>query len=74
MLALCTAILVAAALCFARPVFAPVAFSVLAIALMWPLQRLLEASIPKLIASTIVLLTSLLLIGALAAAVAWVSA
>ena len=71
MLALCTAILVAAALYFARAVFAPVAFSILAIALMWPLQQLLEASIPKLIASAIVLLTTLLLIGALAAAVAW---
>ena len=71
MLALCTAILVAAALYFARAVFAPVAFSILAIALMWPLQQLLEASIPKLIASAIVLLTTLLLIGALAGAVAW---
>ena len=71
MLALCTAILVAAALYFARAVFAPVAFSILAIALMWPLQQLLEASIPKLLASAIVLLTTLLLIGALAAAVAW---
>jgi predicted PurR-regulated permease PerM len=68
---LCATILAAAALYFARSVFAPVAFSMLAIALVWPFQQLLETRIPKLLASTVVILTTLLVIVALAAAVAW---
>jgi AI-2 transport protein TqsA len=71
MLSLCATILAAAALYFARSVFVPLAFSMLAIALVWPLQQLLETRIPKLLASTVVILTTLLVIVALAAAVAW---
>jgi AI-2 transport protein TqsA len=71
MLSLCATILAAAGLYFARSVFAPVAFSMLAIALVWPFQQLLETRIPKLLASTVVILTTLLVIVALAAAVAW---
>jgi AI-2 transport protein TqsA len=71
MLCLCTTVLVAAALFFARSVFAPVAFSMLAIALVWPFQQWLATRIPKLLASAIVILTTLLLIVALAATVAW---
>jgi AI-2 transport protein TqsA len=71
MLSLCATILAAAALYFARSVFAPVAFSILAIALVWPFQQLLETRIPKLLASTVVILITLLVIVALAAAVAW---
>src|SRR5262245_41006750 len=71
MLCLCTTVLVAAALFFARSVFAPVAFSIMAIALVWPFQQWLATKIPKLLASAIVILTTLLLIVALAVAVAW---
>ncbi len=71
MLALCATVLVAAALHFARPVFAPVAFSMLIIALVWPLQQLLETRIPRPLASALVLTMTVLVILALAAIVAW---
>jgi predicted PurR-regulated permease PerM len=47
------------------------AFSLLAIALLWPLQQLLVARMPKLVASALVMLATLLVLLALAAAVAW---
>jgi AI-2 transport protein TqsA len=71
MLALCATVLVIAALHLAGSVFAPVAFSLLIIALVWPLQDLLAARIPKLVASALVMLATLLVLLALAAAVAW---
>jgi AI-2 transport protein TqsA len=71
MLCLCTTVLVAAALYFTRSVFAPVAFSMLAVALVWPIQQRLATRLPKLLASAIVILGTLLVIVALAAAVAW---
>jgi AI-2 transport protein TqsA len=71
MLGLCATVLVLAALHLARSVFAPAAFSLLVIALVWPLQHLLAARIPKLVASALVMLATLLVLVALAAAVAW---
>src|SRR5262245_65668632 len=71
LLALCTGVLVAAGLCLARSVFAPVAFSVLIIAVVWPLQQLLATRIPRLAASVVVMAITLLVIVALAAVVAW---
>jgi AI-2 transport protein TqsA len=71
MLGVCTVVLAAAALYLARPVFAPMAFSLLAIALLWPLQHRLVARMPKLVASALVMLATLLVLLALAAAVAW---
>ena len=43
MLGLCTTVLVLAALYFARSILAPVAFSLFVIAIVWPLQRVLQA-------------------------------
>src|SRR5262245_481232 len=71
MLGLCATVLVVAALHLARSVFAPAAFSLLVIALVWPLQHLLATRIPKLVASALVMLATLLVLVALAAAVAW---
>jgi AI-2 transport protein TqsA len=71
MLSLCATVLTAAALHLARSVFAPVAFSLLAIAVVWPLQHALAARIPKLAASVLVMLATLLVLVALATAVAW---
>src|SRR5262245_15758616 len=71
MLGLCATVLVLAALHLARSVFVPVAFSLLVIALVWPLQNLLVTRIPKLVASAFVMLATLLVLLALAAAVAW---
>ena len=47
------AILVVAVLYFGRSVFAPVAFSLFIIAIVWPFQRALQAWIPKLLAIAI---------------------
>ena len=71
LLALCTGVLVAAGLSLARSVFAPVAFSLLIIAVVWPLQQLLAIRIPRLAASVLVMALTLLVIVALAAIVAW---
>ena len=71
MLALCTAVLLAGALHYARSVFAPVAFSLLVIALVWPLQQTLETKLPRLLASALVMATTLFVIIALTAVVAW---
>jgi AI-2 transport protein TqsA len=71
MLALCTAILAAAALYFAGSIIAPVAFSIFAIAIVWPMQRTLQARIPKLLALVFTLLLTLVILGLLALAIAW---
>jgi AI-2 transport protein TqsA len=71
MLALCTVILAAAALYLARSIFAPVAFSLFAMAIVWPFQRALQARMPKLVALLFTLLLTLIVLGALALAIAW---
>jgi AI-2 transport protein TqsA len=71
MLALCTAILAAAALYLAGSIFAPVAFSIFAMAIVWPLQKALQTRMPKLIALLFTLLLTLIALGLLALAVAW---
>ncbi len=70
-LALCAVILVAAALYLARSIFAPVAFSIFAMAIVWPFQRALQARMPKLIALVFTLLLTLAVLSLLALAVAW---
>jgi predicted PurR-regulated permease PerM len=65
MLAICTTILVTAALYFGRPIFAPLALALYMVAIVWPLQRSLEAKLPQFVA----LLLTLLLTGAVVVAV-----
>jgi AI-2 transport protein TqsA len=71
MLALCTAILVAAALYLGRSIFAPVAFSLFALAIVWPFQGALQAKIPKLVALVFTLLLTLIVFAMLGLAIAW---
>ena len=71
MLALCTAILVAAALYLARSIFTPVAFALFAMAIVWPFQRALQARMPKLVALLCTLILTLIVLGTLALAIAW---
>jgi AI-2 transport protein TqsA len=52
---LIAAIAVVAALDYASTVFAPVAFAIFIIAIVWPLQRELQARLPRLIALAIVM-------------------
>src|SRR3569833_2695196 len=61
-------IMVVAALSIANSVFAPVAFALFIIALMWPLQKRLQAVLPRLIAlavSVVVMVTAFLAFGSL---------
>jgi AI-2 transport protein TqsA len=67
MLGLCTTVLVLAALYFARSILAPVAFSLFVIAIVWPLQRALQARMPALLA----LLVALVVVTVLGALIAW---
>jgi predicted PurR-regulated permease PerM len=71
MLALCTAILVAAALYLGRSIFAPVAFSIFAIAIVWPFQGALQRKVPKLVALLFTLLVTLAVLTLLALGIAW---
>jgi predicted PurR-regulated permease PerM len=71
MLALCTAILMAAALYLGQSIFAPVAFSFFAIAVVWPLQRALQAKMPKLAALVVTLMVTLIALAVFGLAIAW---
>jgi AI-2 transport protein TqsA len=71
MLALCTGILALAALYLARSVFAPVAFSLFIIAIVWPFQSALQARIPKLLALAVTILVILTVIAVLGFMLAW---
>jgi predicted PurR-regulated permease PerM len=71
MLTLCAAILVVVAAYFARSVFAPVVFSLIIIALAWPLQRTLQVRIPRLLALAITTLATLIIIAAVGSLVVW---
>jgi predicted PurR-regulated permease PerM len=69
MLALCT--LVAVALYLGRSIFAPVAFSLFVMAIVWPLQKQLQTRMPKLVALVLTLLLTLIVLGLFALAIAW---
>ena len=71
MLGICTAILVVAALYLARPILAPVAFALLIIALVWPLQNALQRRLPQLLALAITLFVAVVAVIALASMVVW---
>src|SRR5215467_5508115 len=68
---LCTAILIVAALYFARPIFGPVAFSLFIIAIIWPLQSVLQAKMPKLLALAITILATVVVVTLLASMIVW---
>jgi AI-2 transport protein TqsA len=67
----CTVILVAAALYLARSVFAPMAFALFIIAIVWPLQKALQARLPKLLALAASILATIIIIIALASMIVW---
>ena len=71
MLGLCTTVLVLAALYFARSILAPVAFSLFVIAIVWPLQRVLQARMPALLALLATLVVTLVVMTVLGGLIAW---
>ena len=71
MVALCTVILVTAALFFASPIVEPVAFALFFIALVYPLQKMLQKKIPKAAALGVVVLITLVGVAAFLYTIAW---
>ena len=71
MLALCTAVLVVAALYFARSIFAPFAFALFMMAIVWPAQKTLQNRLPQFVALIFTLIASVAVIIAFASMVAW---
>ena len=65
------AVLVAAVLYFARSVFPPVAFALFAMAIVWPVQRSLQARMPKVAALVLTVLLSLLVLALLILTITW---
>jgi AI-2 transport protein TqsA len=70
-LIICASVLAIAVLYFARSVFAPVAVSLFAVAVVWPVQKWLEARLPQLIALAITLLLTVFVLSALLALSVW---
>ena len=66
-----TAILVVTGLGVGQPVFAPLAFALFIIAIVWPLQARLQALLPKLVALAISMLVTIVVIGAFAWVITW---
>jgi len=71
MLAICTAIIVSAALYFASSILAPFAFALFMVAIVWPLQRALETKLPQAIALLLTLVLTLAVIVAGSSMVTW---
>jgi len=71
MMVLITAIAVVTALYFARPVFSPLAFALLVIALVWPVQAWLQARMPQLVALAISMSATIVTLLAFASTIAW---
>ena len=71
MLGLSTAVLVLAALYFARAILAPVAFSLFVIAIVWPFQRALQARLPKLLSLVATLVAILVVVTVLGFLIVW---
>jgi AI-2 transport protein TqsA len=66
-----TVILVIAALAVARPIFAPLAFALFVIAIVWPLHARLQAWLPKLLALAVSMLATIVVLGAFMWVITW---
>jgi len=71
MLAICTAVLVAAALYFAKSIFAPFAFALFIMAILWPIQSALQNKLPEFVAVFLTLIATVLVVIAFGTMVAW---
>jgi AI-2 transport protein TqsA len=71
MLSICAAILIFAACQAAASILAPITCAIFATAIAWPLQRGLQARLPKLVALAITILVTLVIVVTLASMVVW---
>jgi predicted PurR-regulated permease PerM len=70
-LVICALILLAAALYFASSVFAPLAFALFILAIVWPLQEALERFLPKGVALFVTLAVTIVVVLIFASMIAW---
>jgi AI-2 transport protein TqsA len=68
---LCAAFIVATALYFASTIFAPLVFALLIIAMLWPIQKRLQARLPKLVALAVTMLATIVILAAFVSLIAW---
>lgn len=68
---ICAIVLACAALYFASPVFAPLAFALFILAIVWPLQQRLEQSLPKGLALFVTLSITVVVVLIFASMIAW---
>src|SRR5271170_1230561 len=68
---LCAAILVVTALNFSGPIFAPLAFALLIIAIIWPVQKRLQAWLPKLVALVLTMVGTVVVVTEFASLITW---
>jgi predicted PurR-regulated permease PerM len=71
MLGICAVVLVCWALSVAQSVFAPLAFALFVIALVWPLQRRLQQALPKLLALALTMAATILVVIIFSSLIAW---
>ena len=71
MIAICALILIGGALSLARSIFAPIAFALFVIALVWPFQSWLQATLPKVLALAISIIVTTVVITAFGSLIAW---
>lgn len=70
-LVLVTSVVILAALYYSRAIMAPVTFALFTVAIAWPLQRALQARIPKLVALIVTIVVTLTIIAGLVFLVVW---
>ncbi|MFI5410204.1 AI-2E family transporter [Kaistia sp. UC242_56] len=71
MIGLCAVILIVAAMYWASNVFAPISFALLIIAMVWPLQRALQARLPQLVALLVCLVGTIVVMGIFTLLLGW---
>ena len=71
MVGICAVILVIFLLHQTRPVFAPLAFALLVIAIVWPIQRALQTKLPKLVALALSMLVTFFIVALFVSLIAW---
>ena len=71
LLLFCATILILGGLYLARPIIAPVAFSLFIIAVVWPIQQALQTRIPKLLALAVTIVGVLVVISVLGYLLIW---
>jgi len=70
-LVICATILLGAALYFASAIFAPLAFALFILAIVWPLQEALEKQLPKGLALFVTLAVTVVVVLIFASMIAW---